>query len=336
MASPRIQPPPTLAEHLSRNAVGGAVLQVVVALLVAALATSRAEAHVLSPLALASIVAGSAATGVVVGWPTGLFLGARDVLTGRTRVTCAPGCTTEPRIDPFGSRELHRTTTTWMVVVGLWAGAGGALLIAALGGKRASFLVAFVGLAGLAGLAGVVVDTAARHRGAHAVRWRPVSPVRLRRRAWRQLALPVGATQAVVNGLMTWVLFHSYDRLHGRHSLTAASALADVALISILLACIFGAVSALWGETDAALGRVVLDDPDHQIVTRRSPIGWQGFVYIVVAGVGLGRVATYVLPGHPGLIEVAVARGAIGGVLAFLATGAGYVRGALNNRLVTR
>jgi hypothetical protein len=42
-----------------------------------------------------------------------------------------------------------------------------------------------------------------------------------------------------------------------------------------------------------------------------------------------------VLPGTPTLLQVALARGALGGVLAFAAAGAGYVRGAVNARVST-
>ena len=61
----------------------------------------------------------------------------------------------------------------------------------------------------------------------------------------------------------------------------------------------------------------------------------QGLVYIGLAGLLLGKLASLVLPGAPTLLQVALARGALGGVLAFAAAGAGYVRGAVNARALT-
>ena len=320
-----------LHDHLARNAAAGAGLQMVITLLVAAMATSRATHHVLSPAALAIIVAASAATGALVSWPNGLHAGARDFLSGQAVLECEPNCPAEVAGDPFEIAGLRRTTAAWALLVGVWAGAGGALVAAALGGKQARFIVVYAALAGLAGLAGVVIDTVARHRGAHAARrllTDPPRPENIRQRGWHELALPLAVTQVLVNGGMAWVLFHN------AHPLTRANALADVAVIAILVSAIFGSLAAGWGDTDAALGRILLDDPDHQQASAKSPIGWQGFVYIVVFGIIAGQVAAFALPTRPSLWEVAVARAAIGGLLAYLATGAGYVRGALNGKAV--
>jgi hypothetical protein len=112
--------------------------------------------------------------------------------------------------------------------------------------------------------------------------------------------------------------------------LTRSVALADVIVLVTLVAAIFGSVSAAWGATDAALGRVRLDDAVAQESSAKSPIGVQGLVYLGLLGLALGKVAGWLLPSSPSLLEVAVARGLLAGALAFLAAGAGYARGAVN------
>jgi hypothetical protein len=44
----------------------------------------------------------------------------------------------------------------------------------------------------------------------------------------------------------------------------------------------------------------------------------------------LGKAMAWVLPSSPSLLDVVLARAMFAGVLAFLAAGAGYVRGAVN------
>lgn len=341
-ASSRAKAPRTpagrpLHAHLSRNAGAGAVVVVPVTLIVAALATSRATAHVLTATALAVIVAGAAASGVLVGWANGLYNGAADILRGETVLDCAPGCDGEPSDDPWSPARLWRTTAAWAAMVALWAASGGALLAVALNGKRARLLVVFVALAGLGGLASIVVDAIARDRGAHATRVvlaRRRPPTGVRRRGWLQVAVPIAVFQLVVNAGMAWVLFHDYSAgsaaVASGKVLTRSVALADVVVLVTLVSAIFGAVCGAWGATDLALGRVALDDPATQETSAKSPVGVQGIIYIALLGLLLGKVAGWVLPGHPSLIEVALARGCFAAVLAFLAAGAGYVRGAVN------
>jgi hypothetical protein len=191
--------------------------------------------------------------------------------------------------------------------------------------------------AGLAGGAAVVVDVAARHRGAHAARralvagW-PVTP--LRRRAWRDVAVPLALGQAVVNGAMAWLLFHDYERggaaVSGARVLTRPVVLADFVVMVVLLTVIFSALARRWGATDAGLGRVALDDPDAQSVPGKALVGWQGLLYIAVVTYIVGNLVGTLLPGSPDLAAAALARGLFAGVLAFLVAGVSYTRGAVN------
>jgi hypothetical protein len=345
--TPARQPKPPagrpLHQHLARNTAQGSLVTVAVTLLIAALVSSRANAHLLSAAALALVVAGAAASGVLIGWSNGLYNGAFDVIRGETVLDCAPGCRAEPEIDPWQPRELWKTTLTWALLVSIWAASGAALVAVALNGKRARLLVVFVALAGLAGVASLVVDAIARHRGAHATRTlraQPAERVGMRRRAWKQIALPIGLSQLLVNAGFAWVLFHDYvspakaagGATSGAKVLSQSVALADVAVIVTLVAAIFGSVAGRWGSTDVLLDRVELDDPEAQTVAPKSLVGVQGLVYIALLGLILAKVVTWLLPTSPNLLEVALARGLFAGVLAFVAAGAGYVRGAVNRQ----
>ena len=336
--SPTARP---LARHIARNATTGSLLTLLVTLLIAALAVSRATAHVLSALALALIVAGAAAGGILVGWANGLYNGAFDVIRGAAILDCEPGCSSEPDEDPWLPRELYRTTAAWAAAVAVWAGAGTALVAVALDGKRARLIVVFVALAGLAGAASIVVDAVARHRGAHAarvVRAMERTPVTIRHRAWVELALPIGLAVFAVNAAAACMLFHDYTThptaaaAAGGKVLTHTAALADVALLITLVAVIFGVVATLWGTTDALLGRVTPDDPGTQRTSVKSPVGPQGVVYIALLALLLAKLVDWLLPSFPSLLDVALARGAFAGVLAFAAAGFSYVRGAVNGR----
>jgi hypothetical protein len=339
-----IKPPERrpLPDHLAQTAFGAALAAVVTDLLVAALATSRADAHVLSPLAATVIVAVAAATGVIIGWPNGLYGGANDVLTGTALLGCEPGCRNDPPGDPWQPARLLRATLLWLLVVAVWAAASAALLAVALNGKHVRVLVLFVALAGIAGVASVVVDTVARHRGAHAARAVALSgttPHPLRRTAWLRIALPLGLAVALTSGLFSWVLFHDFRTgsaaaAGGPKALTHSAAFADVGLTVILLSVLFGYLISTWGSVDARLGRISLEEPAAQDVPPKSLIGVQGIVYVAVAGIVLGRIAEMVLPSTPSLLAVGVARGLFAGGMAFLAAGFAYVRGATNGRAV--
>jgi hypothetical protein len=333
MATAKARP---LHRRLGETAAGNAVVQVVVALVVAGLATSRASAHMLSPAALVGLVAVAAATAGFVGSVAGAYGGAAEVLSGMTELDCSPHCPAAPTDDPWTVPALWRTAVRWAAVTGAWALAGAGLVAVVLDGKHAGLGVLFVTVAGLSGLAAVVIDTVARHRGAHAARrllLEPPVPVPLRRRAWRQIALPMAAAQSLVNAGVAWVLFHDY-RVHqpfAPKALTRSVALSDVGLMVIVLVVLFTVVFARpWGEVDARLGRIRLDDPDTQAVPRKAPIGAQGVIYAALAGWLCSVVISWVLPANPTLLQVMLARGLYAGVLTLVFSAMAYVRGAVN------
>ena len=343
MARKQKQPPAgpartPLTEHLRSTTVGSLGVALVVDLVLAALATSRATAHALTPGALVLVVAGASITiGVLVAWPNALYTGAQGVLTEETVLTCEPGCRNEVQADPWETGRLWTGTAVMAALLGIWSLAGAGLVTVALDGRHARLLVVGAALFGITGLTGTFVEIVGRHRGAHAARAlaaRGVPAVGLRRRAWKQIAAPVAVMQALVNAGFAWVLFHDYrtgDQF-AAHALTKSVALADALVIVVIVAVIFSAIASSWGSVDALLGRVEPEEPEVQTVSPKSPIGVQGVVYVGVAGFLLGKLASMALPGTPTLLEVALVRGVYAGVLAFLTTGIAYVRGALNTR----
>ena len=326
----RERPPLPLREYLESNAVVGAAIQLVVALLLASLAASRADGHVLTPLALAGLLTGAAATGVLIGWPAGLYGGAADLLAGRVIVDERPEPWRGSRADDLAPGRLWGAVLRWAAFAGAWALAGAGLVAAVLDGRRAGTLVIVVCLFGVAGIGGRAVDLAARRRGVDLARLRLAGDaVPLRRRAWLHLALPVAAGQLVANFGAAWLLFHDYavgDAFADR-ALTETVALADVGTIVVLLSLLLGSMAAQWGGVDAALGKVAVASEER--TDRR--LGLQGLVYVAFAGLLVGRLAGLLLPATPSLLRVMVVRAAYAAVLAGAVTGVAFVRGALNH-----
>ena len=328
--------PKPLHRRLGQTAAGNAGAQMAIALVVAALASSRAPAHVLTAGTVVAIVAVAAATSGLVGWLAGTYGGAAEVLSGVAELECSPHCPAAPSQDPWVVPRLWRAALRWAAVNGMWALAGAGLVAVVLNGQRAGLTVLFVTVAGLSGCAAVLVDTVARHQGAHAARRLLLEPpvaVPLRRRAWREMALPLALVPTVVSTLFAWVLFHDY-RVHqpfAAKALTRSVALADVPVTVVVLIVIFTVIYVRpWAEVDARLGRIALDDPPAQAVPHTSPIGYQGIVYTALAGWLFAVVVRWILPAEPTLIEVMLARGLYAGVLTFAFTGVAYTRGAIN------
>ena len=336
MATAQTREARPLHRRLGETAVGNTVVQVVVALAVAGLAASRAAAHMLSAGAVVGIVGGAAAVGGFLAWIAGTYGGAADVLLGEAELGCSPHCPAAPTEDPWTARALWTTAPRWGACTAAWALAGAGLVAVVLNGKHAGLGVLFACVAAFSGSAAVVVDTVARHRGAHAARLLLLEPPRrvsLRRRAWLEIALPLAAGQALVHVGMAWLLFHDY-RVHSPfapNALTRSVALADVGIVVLALVLIFSVVFARpWAEVDARLGRIRLDDPETQGVPAKAPIGASGVVYAALACWLLAGVVGWFLPANPTLAQVMLARAAYAGVLTLVFTAVGYVRGAVN------
>ena len=327
------RPARPLGEHLGGAAFVVAIITGVTLVVIAALAASRADGHAVSPAAVIGIVVGVAMALGGLRWADALYSGADDVQEGRALLTCAPGCTGEPTSDPWKPRPLWRGVVIATVATGLWAGAAAGLVAVVLDQGRAPFLVLAATLVGTTAIATAVVDVVGRHRGAHGTRAPAVldaSPTPLRRRAWREIALPLGASQFAVNAAAAWLLFHDYHAAVGPHALTGAVVTADFPVVAIIVAVYFGMTATRWGRVDARLGRIELDDPGAQAIDRRAPVGAQGLVYLVVATVLAGNVVAWFVPGRPSLMVVALVRGLFAALATTVAAGAGFVRGAVN------
>ena len=339
--SPRAARP--LHRRLAETAVGNTVVQVVVALVVAALAASRAAAHLLSPAGLVGIESAgvplpgeTAAIGGLLAWIAGAYFGALDVLSGEAELDCSPHCPAAPAGDPWTATALWRAAPLWSAAAAAWALAGAGLVAVVLDGEHAGLGVLFVCVAAFSGCAAVTIDTVARHRGAHAARrllLEPPAPVPLSRRAWLEIALPMAGVQALVHVGMAWLLFHDY-RVHqpfAPKALTRSVALGDIGVVVLALVLIFAVVLARpWGEVDARLGRVALDDPHTQSVPPKAPIGAQGIVYAALICWLFAAVVGWFLPANPTLVQVMVARAFYAAVLTLVFTAIGYIRGAVN------
>lgn len=328
--------PRTLADHLTVSGIAVGAITVLLLGVIASLATSRADENALSAAGLVALVVGVAIALDATGWVNGLYGGAGDVLAERVHAAPAPSGLAVPAADPWRPSVLWRAAAIAALAAGTWAGATAGLVAVVLDAGRAPFIVVFATLAGTVALTAVVVDIAARHRGARAALAAAdgaAASAALRRRAWRDVALPVGLLQFAVNAAAAWLLFHGYGK-GGTEPLTASVATSDLGVVVIIIVGYFGATAARWGAIEAGLGRVSVEDPSLRSAERR-PIGPQALVYAAVAATLLGKVVGFVLPEHPSLLAVALARGLFAGVVATTATAAGLVRGAVNASLAT-
>jgi hypothetical protein len=267
-----------------------------------------------------------------MNWINGLYGGALAAVDGTVQTPSVP---TEGR-DPFAARNVWTSAVVWGACAGAWAAAGAGLAAVALDGRRAQFIVVFVALTGLAGTAGVVANAVARRTGIDGVRRLGVATapaVPLRRRAWRQLALPMAAFQFAVNAGVSVLVFHDYTTgtAPGPKTLDETVALADVGITVLIVCCLFAYYAGRWGRADGALGRIELDDPAAQAVPAKSPIGRQGIVYLgLIAAFVIGPLLGMLLPTGPSLLAVVLVRATFAAVLVYLVVGVAYVRAALN------
>lgn len=331
MSAPTVVAKP-LRDRLSDDARATGIALAGVFLLVGGLAVSRASANVLTPTALAVLLAGTAATLGTMNWINGVYGGALAAIDGTVALPTTPA---EGR-DPFAARAVWTGALVWGACAGAWAAAGAGLAAVALDGRRAQFVVVFVALTGLAGTAGVVAETVARRTGIDGVRRLRVATaarVPLRRRAWRQLALPMAAFQFAVNAGVSVLVFHDYTigAGDGPTALTETVALADVGLTVLIVCCVFAYYAGRWGRVDGVLGRVELDDPAAQSVPAKAPIGRQAIVYLgLVAAFVIGPFLGMLLPPRPSLLAVVLVRAGFAAALVYVVVGVAYVRGALN------
>src|SRR5437763_15742056 len=105
-APPRTRP---LHRRLGETAAGNAGAWVFLAFVVAALASSRAIGHALSPTALVAVVTVAAAASGFMGSIAGSYGGAAEVLAGGAALDCAPHCPAAPAGAPWAGSPLWRS-----------------------------------------------------------------------------------------------------------------------------------------------------------------------------------------------------------------------------------
>jgi len=310
----------SVRDALETSATAAGLGAVVAAIVIAALASSRSAHHTISAPAIVVLVGMWTAALVSVGWPQGVYAGASDVLRGAVVFDPEPlpgprwapddaAITAERRADALDPRSIAVAAAAVSLLAAAWAVAGTGLVVAVLNGRQAPWYVIAAAVAGFSGPAYVIVDTIARRHGMAAARRlldAPPRTVPLRQRAWKQVALPLAAVQAVVNGAGTWVLFHSYHRMGGvPPALTRHVALADAVVMFTLIGVVYTTTTATWGAVDVALGRVSTGTG-----TGRT-IGWQAILYAGALGLVLAKLAQTFLPAALNLIEVGVTRAAL-------------------------
>lgn len=311
--------PVLLGRWLRDRARVGVLGNLVVFVLLAATAASRAAHEVLSPAGLVAVVVGAALAATTTGWVTGFYEGVEAALLGRVEGA-------RPGPDQLAGATLWHRALRWAAGAALWSAAGSIVLAAVLGHRSAPFPVLAVALLALAAPAAVAVDVAARAagvaNGTTLLAHRPPE-VPLLRRAWRDLALPVALVQVVVNAGGAWVLFHGAA---GDGTLTKSAAFADAIVVAALLATVFGALGNRWGAVEAASGRIAVEGDRG----RRHPMGPQALVYAGAVMVVTTSLVGVVVPSHPSLWRVAVVRGLLAGALTAVACALGVVRGVAN------
>jgi hypothetical protein len=317
-------------DYLAAKGVETAVVQAISLVLVAAVATSRAREGLVAPGFLAAMVAVAAVAAAFIGRTVAQFEAAHDVLAGTVDVVARPAGG-----DAFSAGRLRTTALVWALGLGLWGGAGGLLVAGALRGHHAPFPVTAVALVVFGGGAATVAGLAGRVDGLLAAggTWSaPRRAVALRRRAWRELALPAAVVQVALNAGFAVVLFH--DRTTGdalaQRPLTESIARADALVVVTLLTALFAFWATRWGRVDAALGTVAVEPDVLRTVDRKHPLGPQALVYIALAGLIVWTLAGWVMPPLPSLTRVAIVRGLFAGALTFAVVGVAHVRGALN------
>jgi hypothetical protein len=334
----------TPRQHLVAEGIGTVAVQSVLLTVAAALAISRAAHNLLSPGVLAAVVAGVGVTSGLMGRPLGVFEGALAILDGRVASNddpLVPVAGSDPipsgsgdqnvEGDAFDGRRLRRSALVWGAGVGAWAGAAALLVAATLRGRQAPFVVTAVALVVVGTAASVVAGLVGRAEGMTAARRAVVAPaVPQRRRAWRDIALPMGLVQAVFNAAFAVLLFRDY------RPLTESAARADALIVVVIITAIFGALAMRWGRVDAALGRIAVDDGALAGVNAKHPLGPQALVYLAGAGLLAFAFAGWLLPPLPSLARVAIVRGAVSGLLAVAVCGVAHVRGALNTLVGAR
>jgi hypothetical protein len=324
--------PLPLRDYLFVNTTVAVLAEVVQAALLAGLAASRANGHRLTATEAAVFLAVAAVFAVGFGSLITFYSGVAETLAG---LVITNGRRPRPAAgDPFAPRSVWGRYAVSAVVAAAWGTGLGVLVVAVLNGRQAGYAVMFAGLLVAAGAASVVNGLLMRTTGVGVALERPKAAVRrpVRRRAWREIALPLAIFVAAVNGTLTWVLFHDYavGVDFGSRVLTEQQVLADVFLLVILNALVAAWFCGRAGRAEAAMKLVAFDDPGTELPEGKGGFGVQAFVGSVIAMLLVTSLVRFLLPPLPNLAEAIAARAFLAAGTALVVGGLAYVRGAAN------
>ena len=327
---PRVLP---VRDYLGSNVFVNAVIQLLVGAGIAGLAVSRANGHRLPPTAMAVMLAVGALFGVCFASVGSFFTGLADTVGGLVSRDDRDVGRDAAR-DPLSTRSIWGRALGAALVAGLWGAGLGVLIVAVLNRRQAGFGVVFVGWLVAVALATVVASLAMGAEGVRTgFRRAPsMTPRPARRRAWREIALPIAILLGISSGSFTWILFHDYavGVQFGSRVLTEQQVLADLPVllaIHIFLAMYFCGRA---GRAEAAMGLVTFEDADTQVPDAKSGYGVQAIVGAIVAVVLVTSLVRFLLPSLPNLAEAIIARGFLAGAITLLVGGLSYIRGAAN------
>jgi hypothetical protein len=318
-------------DYLGVNVIIAALLEIVLAALIAGLAVSRANGHKFSATEAGILIAVSPIFGAFTGALITYFSGLAETLGGRVvrgdaKVRPVDG-------DPLAARTVWWRSLRAAGLAAVWGVGIGVLVVAMLNRRDAGYPILFVGVVA-GGAATAVTGFLGRTEGLRTAFARPVDmqPRPARRRAWRELALPFGLFLAVSNASFTWVLFHDYavGVEFGTRVLTEQQVLADVPILVLVNVLLAAFICGRAGRAEAAMGLVAFEDEATQVPTGKTGYGIQLLVAVVIAALLVTSLVRFVLPSLPNLAEAMAARALLAGAVAFVAAGFSYIRGAAN------
>jgi hypothetical protein len=308
-------------DYLSSQTFVRMVLEVTTAATTAGYAVSRVTSHRLSATSSAVVLIGAAAFATLLVSVYSFFVALSDTASGL--VTKDGTERPSPNVDVLSAGRLWGRVALFGVTGAAWGAGLTFLALAALNRREQHFVGLFVGVFAAAGVASITAGIASTALGIRfALDVPKAAKVRsARRRAWRDLALPMSVLFALFVGAFTVLLFHDYHTgaAFTKHVLTEKEILADLPLQVIGAVAIGNFALGRAGRAEATLGLVSFDDPERQ--TTRSVFGVQALVYVaLVVAVAGGALARFVLPAYPTLVD--------GGI--------GYTRGAANATVTKR
>lgn len=333
----RPRPLPT-RDYLGTNLFVGAVISLVVQLLIAGLAISRAQDHRLTGWSVAIILIGGAVTTGVLNSLLAYVGGVFDSTEGRVlpddrgEPAAARPLKDEPR-DPLAPGTIWRRAFVWSAGAAVWGVAVAFLIVAALDGRSATYPIVLVGLLAVSSTIAIASNLLWRATGVGVARGGGAGTrTTLRRRAWTNTGLPIALVFAGATALFTWVLFHDYavGDAFAKNALTEGEIFADLPVMLLIVGGLSAYAASQLARADVRLRYVRPDDPATQMHGPKVSFGPQALTYTVLATFVFAGVVRLAVPASPNLAEAMAVRSVIAGLIAWAFAGFAYVRAAGN------